>query len=466
MRLEDFLHLVRQRRLGLLVILVTTLICVAAWTESREREYTSAASGIVTTTDSKSIAESYSGSILAQSMAKSYLMLFTSRTVAQQVIEELGLDMTPESLMSRLTAMLPTGTVTIRVEATAASPQLARDIANSVVAAAAQQIREFQGRAAGSGGIKVVPVEPAGLPNSPSFPVRTTTYGAGLLAGLVLALSWALLRQRTDTKLRSLADIEGVSGNAALGVVPASKPLSEEHRALSGGRGSRLAAEAFRQMRTNLRFVAVDRPPRAIVVTSSVAGEGKSTVAANLARVIARGGDPVVLIDADLRRPSLQTVFDLDEAIGLTQVLAGSISLVDVLQDGDEDNLRLIAAGRLPHNPSELLGSQRMRALVAELAQANYVIIDSPPLLPVTDAALLAASADGALLVCRTGRIRRAHLVQSLRNLHAVDALLLGVVVNGVNTGRRAARDGYGYYAGASSEDEYSTATRRHRSST
>lgn len=464
MRLEDFLHLVRQRRLGMLVILVSTVLCVAAWTESREPEYTSAASGIVTTTDSQSIAESYSGSILAQSMAKSYLMLFTSRTVAQQVIDELGLDMTPEQLMSRLTATLPTGTVTIRVEATAASPQLARDIANAAVAAAAQQIREFQGRPTGTGGIKVVPVEPAGLPTSPSFPVRTTTYGAGLLAGLVLAFSWALLRQRTDTKLRSMVDIEGVVGNAALGVVPVSKPLSEENRALGGGRGARLAAEAFRQMRTNLRFVAVDRPPRAIVVTSSVAGEGKSTVAANLARVIARGGDPVVLIDADLRRPSLQTIFDLDEAVGLTQVLAGSISLVDVLQDGDEENLRLIPSGRLPHNPSELLGSQRMRALVAELAEANYVIIDSPPLLPVTDAALLAASADGALLVCRSGRIRRAHLVQSLRNLRAVDARLLGVVVNGVNTGRGAMRNGYGYYAGASSEGEYATVTGRRRS--
>lgn len=462
MRLEDIFKLVRQRWPGMLVIVVVALTASAAWTETREREYTASTSGIFTTTDSKSIAETYSGSILAQSMARSYQPLFTSRTVAEQVIDELHLKMSPEQLISQTVANLPTGTVTIVLEVTAATPELARDIANGVVKAAADQLLEVQGQVSESGVVKIVPVEPAALPKAPSYPIRTQTYGLGLLAGLALAFGWAMLRQRTDTRLRTMGEIEAVGGIAALGVVPASKSLTEVHRAL-GGRNARPASEAFRQMRTNLRFVDVDRPPRAIVVSSSVAGEGKSTVAANLARIIARSGDPVVIIDADLRRPTLHGIFGVDASAGLTQVLAGTLAVVDALQPGDEDNLQVIAAGRIPHNPSELLGSQRMRTLLAELAADHFVIIDSPPLLPVTDAALVAASADGALMVCRAGRLRRAPLTQSLRNLRAVDARLLGLVVNGVTQGRRAARYGYGYYAGAAPADDYLTPQSRHR---
>jgi capsular exopolysaccharide synthesis family protein len=371
------------------------------------------------------------------------------------VIDELHLRQTPEQLMRNLVATLPTGTATVDVQATAHDPRLARDIANATVVAAAAQVREIQGKhAAASGVVRIQAVEPAGLPTSPSFPVRRRTYPLGLAAGLVLALLWGLFRQRTDTRLRSMDQIEAIAGVTALGAVPATKPLAEDHRQL-GGRGARQAAEAFRQMRTNLRFVAVDDPPRAIVVTSSVAGEGKTTVAANLARVLARGGDPVVLIDADLRRPTLQTIFDVDDSVGLTEVLAGSVDVADVLQPGDEDHLRLLPAGRIPHNPSELVGSVRMRSLIADLARESFVIIDSPPLLPVTDAALLAAAADGALLVCRASRLRRDHLAQALRNLRGVDGRLLGVVVNAISQGWRASRQGYGYYAGAASVTSY-----------
>lgn len=465
MKLEEFLTVVRQRWLGMIVVLALTLLLAGVWTETRQREYTASASGIVKTKDSQSVSETYSGLILAQTMAKSYVMLVTSRPVAEEVIDDLGLDLTPEQLIGGLTATLPTGTVNIRVDAVASTPTLARDIANATVRASAHQIRLYQGGQLGSDGVvTVVPVEQAALPGSPSFPVRTTCYGIALLLGCGLSVLWGLFRQRTDSKLRSMPDIERVGGSSALGVVPTSKPLSEAGRLL-GGRGGRMAAEAFRQMRTNLRFVSVDEPPRAIVVTSSVAGEGKSTVAANLARMIARGGDPVVLVDADLRRPSLQRIFDVDDAVGLTQVLAGTVPVSAVLQPGGEDGLWLMPAGRIPHNPSELLGSQRMRALLAELARDHFVIVDSPPLLPVTDAALLSASADGALLVCRANRVRQAHLRQSVKNLAAVDGQLLGLVINGVNSGRRAVRNGYGYYAGASGDSEYQAVGRRRATS-
>lgn len=464
MKLEDFVSLTRQRWVGMTLTFLIALTVVGVWTETRPKLYAASASGIVTTTDSKNISESYSGSILAQSLAKSYVMLFTSRNVAQRVIDDLDLRATPEELITHLTATLPTGTVTVTVRATAPTPEQARDIANATVAAAAEQIREIQGATVSRGSVvRLVPVEPAGIPTSPAYPSRGRNYGLGTAAGLLLALGWGLVRERTDTRLRRLEQIEAISSQQALGVVPTAKALTARSRLLAG-RSARAAAESFRQMRTNLRFVSVDAPPRSILVTSSVAGEGKSTVAANLARVIASGGESVILIDADLRRPTLHTIFEVDEIVGLTQVLAGTVSVEAVMQVTDHENLKVVTAGRIPHNPSELLGSQRMKALIDQLARDHIVIIDTPPLLPVTDASLLAGSADGALVVCRTARARKAHLQQSLRNLEAVDGRLLGLVINGVNPGRGAMRDGYGYYAGAGEAAYESTPRRRGRS--
>lgn len=448
MQLEDLIRLVKHRWLPMLVVLLVTVTAAVAWTESRPREYTARASGIVATNNSQDIAQSYSGTILAQTVAKSYLLLFTSRGVAEAVIADLGLQMTPEQLIGRIDATLPADTTTIRVDARAPTPTEARDIANAVVRATSEQIETIQGSGADATAVvKLVPVEPAGLPTSQSYPSRIRYYGAGLVLGALLALGWGVLRERTDTKVRGLAEAESVAGAPALGIVPATKNLGEAPRELDG-RAGRSAAEAFRQMRTNLRFVAVDEPPRAIVVTSSVAGEGKSTVAANLARVIASGGQQVILIDGDLRRPTLHQIFDLDQSAGLSQVVAGTLELGEALQATRHPGLHVLTAGRIPHNPSELVGSNRMRALLQRLREDYLVVIDSPPLLPVTDAALLTAAADGALLVARSGVTRRAHLAQAARNLRAVDSPLLGLVINGVGTGRRASRNGYGYYAG------------------
>lgn len=449
MPLEDIVRLVRYRWLPMMVVLVATVLLVAVWTETRPREYTARASGIVTTENGGNITEAYSGTVLAQTVAKSYLLLFTSRVVAEQAIERLQLDTTPEALIGRIAATLPEDTTTIRVEARAPTPAQARDLANALVRAASDQIRQIQGAGtSGSAPVKLVPVEPAGLPRSQSYPSRVRYYGAGVVLGGLLALGWGVFRERTDTKVRDLQEAESVGGAPALGVVPVTKPLSGPQRE-TDGRAGRSAAEAFRQMRTNLRFVSVDSPPRTLVVTSSVAGEGKSTVAANLARVIAAGGERVVLIDGDLRRPTVHQVFGLDESVGLTQVIAGTSTVADALQETTHAGLMVITSGRIPHNPSELVGSQRLRSLLLKLSEDYFVIIDSPPLLPVTDAALLTASADGALLVTRAGVTRRAHLKQAARNIDAVDGRLLGLVVNAVSAGRRMGQNGYSHYVGA-----------------
>jgi capsular exopolysaccharide synthesis family protein len=209
--------------------------------------------------------------------------------------------------------------------------------------------------------------------------------------------------------------------------------------------------EALRELRTNLSFLDVDQPPRIIVVTSSVPGEGKSTVTANLAVTLAAAGENIVVVDGDLRRPTLVDVFGLVPGVGVTDVLAGTADLGDVLQPWSAlPNLSVLGSGRIPPNPSELLGSQAMKKMLSTLAQNATVLIDAPPLLPVTDAAVLSRVADGAIVVIQAGKTTQEQLDQSLGNLEKVRGRVLGTVLNYVPTRGADAYSYYGTYSSAS----------------
>jgi capsular exopolysaccharide synthesis family protein len=209
-------------------------------------------------------------------------------------------------------------------------------------------------------------------------------------------------------------------------------------------------AEALRELRTNLSFLDVDQPPRIIVVTSSMQAEGKSTVTANLAVTMAAAGENVVVVDGDLRRPTLVDVFNLVPGVGVTDVLTGTAQLADVLQPwGALPNLSVLGSGRIPPNPSELLGSRAMKNMLNTLAKDAVVLIDAPPLLPVTDAAVLSRAADGAIVVIRTGRTTQEQLDQSLGNLEKVKGRVLGAVLNYVPIKGRDAYSYYGTYSSA-----------------
>jgi capsular exopolysaccharide synthesis family protein len=197
-------------------------------------------------------------------------------------------------------------------------------------------------------------------------------------------------------------------------------------------------------LRTNLQYVKVDQPPRAVTVTSSVAAEGKSFTACNLALALADAGKRVILVDADLRRPQACAHLGLPASRGLTTVLAGEASLEEVMVATKNRMLSAIPSGPIPPNPSELLGTARMIALLEQLKElADMVVIDSPPLLPVADAAILAHISDGTILVALHGKVRRDQVSRSVEQLDAVGARLLGSVLN------RAPGRGigpYGYY--------------------
>ncbi|MGB9804614.1 CpsD/CapB family tyrosine-protein kinase [Desulfofundulus sp.] len=203
-------------------------------------------------------------------------------------------------------------------------------------------------------------------------------------------------------------------------------------------------SEAFRTLRTNLGFAALDRPCRSILVTSAGPEDGKSTTAANLAVVLAQAGHTVLLVDCDLRKPVLHKIFEVENHRGLTNCLLQEMDPVAVAHNGLVDNLSVLTSGPIPPNPAELLASGRVRALwPALLERFDYVIVDSPPVLAVTDAALLAAQLDGVILVIRAATTRVEIAQEARDQLLKASARIIGVVLNQV---KMPARDYHYYY--------------------
>lgn len=449
MTFGELWRLTRAYKWVLAGFVVLGVLVMLALTSQKPVLYSATSKGYVKVGNATSAGEESGNLALARDKAEIYVGLVPTVPVAERVVEELDLDLPPSAVASRFTASVDSTGLILIVQATGTSPEEARDLANAVVAAVAEESTAIEnvGQPAGQKSVslvRVVPLELAQLPTEPFTPDYRIAALQGAAGGLALAYALILLRRAVDRKIRSVNDVEDATGGSVIGIIPKVDSLAHSSRGIRGDLGQ--AAEAFRQLRTNLRFVDVDRPPRRIVITSALAGEGKSTVSANLARLVAHAGESVVLVDADLRRPMLATTFDIDGEIGLTQVLAGDVELADALIDTGMPNLLLLPAGRIPPNPSELLGSQRMDQLVAELARDHLVLLDAPPLLPVTDAGLLTAFCDGALLVQTTGKTQIEQSQHCRRILDQVGGRLLGVVLNKAPVrGVSAVAYGYGY---------------------
>lgn len=218
-----------------------------------------------------------------------------------------------------------------------------------------------------------------------------------------------------------------------------------ETRVISRVEPSSPAAEAYRSLRTSINFLGVDRSMRVLQITSSNASEGKTTTIANLAVALARAGERVVIVNCDLRRPRIHDFFDMPDSVGFTNVFLGEMPISAALQSvPGEPNLRVLASGRLPPNPSELLSSPRTEQIFSALKSQNVmVLIDCPPVLPVTDAAVLSSRVDGTVLVASAGSTTGKDLSRALELLGQVGAPILGTVLNGVT-----AEGGYGYQYG------------------
>ena len=452
MELRDYIRVVRKR--WLLIVILTLLGVAAAAVTSLliPPKYEAKTLSFVSVQNGGTIQDLTQGNTYAQSIIKSFVDAITSPRILDPVVDdgELHLTETSADLAKDVTASAGLNTVNMEITVTRGDPVEAANIANAVTASFQKQAPLLTSPVDGASPVVVNILTPAVVPTAPVVPNTKLNLVLGLLVGLALGFAIALLIEVLDTRirgehhLRQLTDVP-VLGGIAFDKQTPKRPLIVQ----SAPRSPR--AEAFRSLRTNLQFLDVEGGPRTFVVTSSIPAEGKSTTAANLAIVMAQSGLRVLLIDADLRSPSVAEVFGIEGAVGLTDVLIGRARLSDVIQQWGVKNLGLLPAGATPPNPSELLGSQSMAALLRTVEKEfDAVLIDGPPLLPVTDSALLAKQVRGTLVVVAAGRTHRGQLAGALEALRSVDARVSGLVLTMLPTkgpdSYQYGRYGYGAY--------------------
>jgi len=446
----------------------------------------------------------YGGMVSSQNMTSTYAQMMVDDPVLQGVIDQLKLHTTTVELNKSITVDIVPNTQLLDVSVSDPNPAQAANIANAMASVFTNRIIQLQSQryAASLDGLQkqitdmdqqiaatntsisatsdsatllqlqarltqyrsiyaslvtnyeqvrlaeeqtstsVVVSQPAAVPTIPVSPKTTRNTLLAVLAGMLLAAGAVFAVDTLDDTIKNPDEIRRKFNMPILGMIARHEQLNEKPITLAEPRSP--TAEAFRSLRTNLTFASVDAPLRRIMITSPTPQDGKTTVSANLAVVFTQGGKKVILLDADLRRPFIHHKFGLFNRIGLTNLFVNSFNgFESVIQFNSMAGLGLITSGPLPPNPAELLTSQKMMQILDQLIQRyDLVLIDTPPLLSVTDAAALAPATDGVILVVKPGVTKLSALQQALEQLRAVGARVLGVVLNEVNPGSRK----YGYY--------------------
>jgi capsular exopolysaccharide synthesis family protein len=444
--LRDYLRIVRKQWMLIALVVGLALAAGAAATLVATPQYAAHVTFFVTTSNSGGATDAYQGGLYSQQRVKSYVDLLGSERLAKEIIADKRLDLSPEDVAGKISAAAVPDTVLLETTVTDSSAVRAQQIAASTATQFVALVRDLETQPGKAAAVKVEVVEGPRVDPDPVSPRPLRTLGLALVLGLLLGAGLAVLREMLDTTVKSgdeLRALVGVPTLATIGFDAAAKraPLVVQ------GSAQAPRAEAFRHLRTNLKFLDVDRPLKAIVVTSAIPEEGKSTTTANLAITMSQAGHKVLLIEGDLRRPKVVEYLGLEGAVGLTNVLVGQVDLDTVLQPWGNDGLWVLASGSIPPNPSELLGSQNMAELLTRVKERfDIVLIDAPPLLPVTDAAVAASAADGAVLVVRHGHTTRAQAESAAQALRDVDANFVGCVLNMAPVrGGDAYAYGYGY---------------------
>jgi succinoglycan biosynthesis transport protein ExoP len=447
--------LVVRKRWGLMV-LVTLLGVVGAFAANiiTTPMYLSSAKVFVSSQASDTAADLLSGSSFTQQRVKSYADLVTSPSVLNEVVKALNLQDIRKKLVDRVTATVPLNEVIIQINVLDESPYRAAQIANSISQSLTTTVNDIESPLSGaSSPVKLSVVQPGTIELKPDSPKPLLNLALGFFIGLVLSIGLSVLIETLDNKIRSVGDIEGFATEGILGGIAINAMFLKNPLIVQSNPKSR-TAESFRQLRTNIQFVEAAAGRKSIVITSAMPSDGKTTTGSNLALAFAQTGKRVVLIDADFRRPKLHKTMGLDGTVGVTNLLIGQAQLEDVIQTWGNTRLDILPAGKVPPNPSELLGSDAMKQLIMRLEQTyDVVLIDTAPLLPVTDAAILSTITGGVALVVSVGKTTKPQLRTAMAHLANVDAKVLGFVMNRIPTKgaqayqyRYAYRDGYGSY--------------------
>ncbi|MBT1624261.1 polysaccharide biosynthesis tyrosine autokinase [Curtobacterium flaccumfaciens pv. oortii] len=449
----DFESIIHMLRRGWILLAASALIGGAGGyvlAMVQPPTYEAATSLYVSVPGASNSSELAQGGTAAEQKVQSFANVAVSTRVLGPVIRDLGLDTTPQDLAKHVSAQTPIDSVLVNVTVTDGDPTQAAAIANGIGKSLATVVtKELEEPAQGASPFRIETIEPAVVPTAAASPNRSVYVVGGLLLGLLAGFAIAALRAALDNRLDSRADAESLAGAPAVGEVPLDKSMRVDPLVLRA-EPTGPTAETFRRLRTNLQFLEIGRPTRSFLVTSSIPGEGKTTTIANTALALAENGLRVALVDADLRRPRIADVMGVDGTAGLTDVLIGRLELEDAEQPWGRDGLVVLPSGAVPPNPTELLGSGAMAAVIAELERRyDVVLVDAPPLLPVADAAVLTKLTGGALLVTAMHRTTRKQLAGARAALADVGCTAVGTIMTMAKAKRTSV---YNYRYEAASE--------------
>ena len=446
MTLATYIRILRERWMIIASAVLVALFAGVALFALTPPQYTSRITLYVAAQNTGNTSQgAYQGAQLSEQRVTSYVQLVTSPRVARDVVTRLGLRTSPSALAQQISASTALDSVLIDVTARDTDAQQAKAIADAVGTQMRDLVNELE-RPTAPGAAQSVElriVEPAILPDQPSSMGLRSILTTALLLGIAAGVALALARNALDNTIKSVDVMREQSDAPLLGALALDANAGTSPLVVQDNPNSP-AAEHYRQLRTNLQFVDINATSRVILLTSPLPSEGKSTTVANLAISLSASSSRVLVIAADLRKPSIERLLHLDSTVGLTTVLTGRIPLHDAVQTWG-GRFDVLATGQLPPNPGELLGSPAMRAVLEQCRQRyDIVLIDTPPLLPVADAAALSPFTDGAIVIARYKKTTKGQLRAALQALHAVSAPVLGTLLTMTPMKGRSA---YGYAA-------------------
>ncbi len=456
MELTDYIRILRKNWIIILVATALGLALAALFTWTRTPAYQAQSTVFVSTQAGGTVAEMQQGQNFTQSRVTTYANLVTTPIVMNPVIAQLDLETTAGRLAVSVSASSPLNTTLITITVEDTDALRAAEIANALAASLTNAVESIETpNDSDTSPVRLTRVKDALPPLAPSSPNPPLNLVLGGLIGLAVGIGIAVLRAVLDTRVRTPQDVELVTDAPLIGAI-AYDPKAKDRPLIVHADPLSPRAESFRALRTNLQFL--DMGGRAsFVVTSSVPSEGKSTTTINLAIALADAGKKVALLDTDLRKPKVAEYLGIEGGAGLTDVLIGRVRVGDVMLPWGDRSMYVLPAGKIPPNPSELLGSAQMASLLEVLERDfDVVLCDAPPLLPVTDAAILARATSGALVVVSAGRTNRHQLSGAIDALQTVGAKVAGVVLSMVPTrGPDAYAYSYGYGYGGTGHYGY-----------
>jgi len=411
--------------------------------------YASTTRVFVSTQTADNTSDLLTGSNFTQQRVKSYADVVTSPSVLTPVVKALGLEAISSKLAARITANVPLNTVIIEITVLDESPYQAAAIANAVSDSLTRVVGDLEQPVNGAASpVRLSTVQPGDVAIAPDSPKPLLNLALSLFIGLVFGVGLAILIESLDLRVRNAQDVETLTESNILGGIAfdpdhQKRPLIVQSSPKSSG------AESFRQFRTNVQFVEAAENRKTVVLTSSIPNEGKTSSACNLAIALADTGARVLLVDGDFRKPDVNKFMGLEGSVGLSNYLIGQADLDEVIQPWGAGRLHVLPAGQKPPNPSELLGSQAMTTLLEDLeSRYDSIVIDAPPLLPVTDAAILSKICGGLILVVAVGKTTKPQLEGAVNHIKSVDGKILGALLNMIPTNGADAMSyhyGYGY---------------------